>query len=291
MAMGGISAFYPSQVPFHYVSPYIPQGRDTFGEVLKEAHARGIRVVGRFDLSKTHKDAYDAHPEWFFKKANGEPAIYNGLYQACVNGGWYREKAIEILDRGAGALRRGRAVLQHVQQSVVGLQRQPARHLPVRQLPAPVPRALRPRPAAASPTPITRRSCTMPRVDDVGDHPPPDQDQAAAGGAGGDLARDHRHGVLRIEHRGAAAAAAVAVRLERQRQPRAQHLSAEDGDQPVHVVHRLPLALRHGAAGGDPHAAVAERRQRRRRGDQRPRHAASSRTAPRSKPRRPISRG
>src|ERR1044071_4798585 len=31
MAMGGISAFYPSKVPYHYVSPYIPRGRDTFG--------------------------------------------------------------------------------------------------------------------------------------------------------------------------------------------------------------------------------------------------------------------
>jgi hypothetical protein len=97
MALGGISAFYPSKVQHHYVSPYIPQGHDTFGEVLTEAHRRGIRIVGRFDFSKTHKDAYDAHPEWFFKKSDGEPAIYNGLYQACVNGGWYREKAPEIL--------------------------------------------------------------------------------------------------------------------------------------------------------------------------------------------------
>jgi hypothetical protein len=97
MAMGGISSFYPTKVQFHYQSPYIPAGHDTFGEVLRAAHSRGIRVVGRFDLSKAHKDAYDAHPEWFFKKSNGEPSPYNGLYQACVNGGWYRQKAVEIL--------------------------------------------------------------------------------------------------------------------------------------------------------------------------------------------------
>jgi hypothetical protein len=97
MAMGGISAFYPSSVKYHYVSPYIPKGHDTFGEVLKLCHARGIRVIGRFDFSKAHRDTYEAHPEWFFKKASGEPAPYNGLYQACVNGGWYREKAPEIL--------------------------------------------------------------------------------------------------------------------------------------------------------------------------------------------------
>jgi hypothetical protein len=97
MALGGISAFYPSKVQFHYVSPYIPKGHDTFGEVLELSHQHGIRVIGRFDFSKTHKDAYDAHPEWFFKKADGQPAIYNGLYQTCINGGWYREKAPEIL--------------------------------------------------------------------------------------------------------------------------------------------------------------------------------------------------
>jgi hypothetical protein len=97
MALGGISAFYPSNVQFHYVSPHIPKGHDTFGEVLALAHRRGIRIVGRFDFSKTHKDAYTAHPEWFFKKSDGEPAIYNGLYQTCINGAWYREKAPEIL--------------------------------------------------------------------------------------------------------------------------------------------------------------------------------------------------
>jgi hypothetical protein len=68
-----------------------------FGEALREARSRGIRVVGRFDLSKTQKPVFDAHPEWFFKRANGEPAIYNGLYSACINGNYYREHAMTIL--------------------------------------------------------------------------------------------------------------------------------------------------------------------------------------------------
>jgi len=97
MSMGGIAAFYPTRVRYHYTTSYMPKGRDTFGEVLEAAHARGIRIVGRFDFSKTRKEVYDAHPEWFFKKTGGEPAVYNGLYQTCVNGGYYREKAVEIL--------------------------------------------------------------------------------------------------------------------------------------------------------------------------------------------------
>ncbi len=95
--MGGIVAHYPTKVDFHYPSRYTPPGRDTFGEVLKEAHARGIRVIGRFDLSKTQKAVYDAHPEWFFKRQNGEPVVYNGLYSTCVNGGYYRGQALKIL--------------------------------------------------------------------------------------------------------------------------------------------------------------------------------------------------
>jgi Hypothetical glycosyl hydrolase 6 len=95
--MGGIVAQYPTRVPFHYASTYLPTGRDLFGDVLREAHARHIRVIGRFDLSKTQKAVFDAHPDWFFKRGNGEPAIYNGLYSTCINGEYYRKHALTIL--------------------------------------------------------------------------------------------------------------------------------------------------------------------------------------------------
>ena len=95
--MGGIVAWYPTRAEYHYPSRYVPAGRDLFGDVLKEAHAHGIHVVGRFDLSKTQKGVFDAHPEWFFRRANGEPVLYNGLYSTCINGGYYRGRALEIL--------------------------------------------------------------------------------------------------------------------------------------------------------------------------------------------------
>src|SRR3954452_2860842 len=100
VGMGGIAAFYPTETPFHYPSPDLPTGTDLFRAVLEKSHAHGIRVVGRFDFSKTRKAAFDAHPEWFFRKANGEPAIYNGLYSTCINGGYYREQAMKILTEG-----------------------------------------------------------------------------------------------------------------------------------------------------------------------------------------------
>jgi hypothetical protein len=95
--MGGIAAQYPTDVELHIRSKFLPPGRDLFGDVLKEAHARKIRVIGRFDLSKTEKAVYDAHPEWFFVRTNGEPHVFNGLYSACINGGYYRQHGIKIL--------------------------------------------------------------------------------------------------------------------------------------------------------------------------------------------------
>jgi len=97
IGMGGIAAYYPTETEFHYPSPSLAPGRDMFGEVLHSAHTRHIRVVGRFDFSKTVKQVFDAHPEWFFRQANGEPVIYNGLYSTCINGGYYRAQAMKIL--------------------------------------------------------------------------------------------------------------------------------------------------------------------------------------------------
>lgn len=97
MNMGGIVAQYPTRVPFHYPSVFLPPGRDLVGDVVREAHARRIRIVGRFDLSKTQKAVFDAHPEWFFRRADGQPVIYNGLYSTCINGNYYREHALTIL--------------------------------------------------------------------------------------------------------------------------------------------------------------------------------------------------
>ena len=100
IGMGGIVAYYPTETQFHYASPQLPAGRDMFGDVIREAHARKIRVVGRYDLSKTPKAVFDAHPEWFFRQADGQPVIYNGLYSTCINGGYYREQAMLILSEG-----------------------------------------------------------------------------------------------------------------------------------------------------------------------------------------------
>jgi hypothetical protein len=97
IGMGGIVAHYPTKVEHHVVSPHLPPGRDMFGAVLELARKNGIRVIGRFDFSKTAKPVFDAHPEWFFRTSAGLAVVYNGLYSTCIAGGYYSEKALEIL--------------------------------------------------------------------------------------------------------------------------------------------------------------------------------------------------
>jgi uncharacterized lipoprotein YddW (UPF0748 family) len=98
ISMGGIAAHYPTKVEGQYASPFLPAGRDMFGEVLKKAHARGIRVMGRFDFSAVgHRQAYEAHRDWFWRQVNGQPVVYSGTYWTCINGGYYQEQVFKIL--------------------------------------------------------------------------------------------------------------------------------------------------------------------------------------------------
>ena len=108
------------------------RGAICLAKCLKEAHARKIRVIGRFDLSKTEKPVYDAHPEWFFMRTNGQPHVFNGLYSACINGGVLPRAWDQDSHRGARALRGRWAVLQHVRQPVHRLRRQSDGAVPVR---------------------------------------------------------------------------------------------------------------------------------------------------------------
>jgi hypothetical protein len=115
-SVGGIVSFYPSQLEYQTIVPYLrgdgtlahaPLHRngadsaepiaDFVGAALEEAHSLGLRFVARLDLSKCHKHVYESHPEWFFRRLDGQPQVYNGLYSTCVNGGYYRQYSFEIV--------------------------------------------------------------------------------------------------------------------------------------------------------------------------------------------------
>ncbi len=98
--IGGIYAFYPTKLPLQAINPMMKG--DALGDAIEAAHAEGIALVGRFDMSKATRLGYEAHPEWFVHNAKGEALEYNGTYQACVNGGWYQDYALDIISESLG---------------------------------------------------------------------------------------------------------------------------------------------------------------------------------------------
>ena len=72
LSVSGPVAFYPSKVPFFHHSIYL-KGRDLFGECLRAAKKRGIRVYGRMspDIQWTDPELLQTHPLWFRRNQNG----------------------------------------------------------------------------------------------------------------------------------------------------------------------------------------------------------------------------
>src|SRR5215468_65834 len=72
LSVSGPVAFYPTEVPFFHRSVYL-NGRDLFGECVKAAKARGMRVYARMspDIQWTDPKLLEAHPLWFRRTQDG----------------------------------------------------------------------------------------------------------------------------------------------------------------------------------------------------------------------------
>ncbi len=70
ISVTGILAFYPSKVKFHRHGKFL-NGRDFFGECVRAAKKRGMRVVARMSPDLNWGDALEAHPEWAMRAADG----------------------------------------------------------------------------------------------------------------------------------------------------------------------------------------------------------------------------
>lgn len=93
--VGGIVANYPTKLPFHYRNPYMKG--DLVGDLLKRLHAKGIRVFGRFDVSKINETLAARKPEWLYVGTDGKNVNYNGQVHTCVNGGYQQQYTFDIL--------------------------------------------------------------------------------------------------------------------------------------------------------------------------------------------------
>ena len=92
---GGIVANYPTKLPFHYRNPF--KKGDLVGTPLNRLHAKGIKVLGRFDVSKINETLAAQKPEWLYVGTDGKNVNYNGQVHTCVNGGYQQQYTFDIL--------------------------------------------------------------------------------------------------------------------------------------------------------------------------------------------------
>ncbi|MCL2093619.1 MAG: hypothetical protein FWH12_05410 [Treponema sp.] len=97
---GGLMAFYPSELPYHYRSPFLGEG-DLTGDMVRLCHDNGIRFMARFDVSKIHESIFEKYPQWAYRSPRGETINYNGMVHTCVNSPFQRDCTLEILSEAA----------------------------------------------------------------------------------------------------------------------------------------------------------------------------------------------
>ncbi len=92
----GIIASYPTDLAGQRQNSYLTG--DSLDQVIEECHKAGIKVIARCDFSKVDEALYEEHPDWAYRQADGQPLIYNGYVQTCINGSYQQEYVYEILE-------------------------------------------------------------------------------------------------------------------------------------------------------------------------------------------------
>ena len=97
---GGITAFYPTEIPFHQRSRWLGD-RDAYGELVTAARERGARVIARIDPHATHAAAKEVHPEWIALDHTGamkpHPAS-PGRWLTCVHGAYSTDFMYRVIE-------------------------------------------------------------------------------------------------------------------------------------------------------------------------------------------------
>lgn len=92
--VAGIIASYPTDLPFHYQSPYLTG--DSLEQIIAACHERGIRIIARTDFSKVRRPLYEEHPEWASVYSDSRIEEYHGNVHVCVNSDYQERYAPRI---------------------------------------------------------------------------------------------------------------------------------------------------------------------------------------------------
>jgi hypothetical protein len=95
----GLMAFYPTRLPHHPRSQFLGD-RDVFGEYLRAARKRGMRVIARIETNWAHRDVLEARPEWFERDENGNAiaqAECPWIYHTCMFSEFYAQQVTAIM--------------------------------------------------------------------------------------------------------------------------------------------------------------------------------------------------
>lgn len=92
----GIIASYPTELPFHFQSPYLTG--DSLHDILDACHGADIRVIARTDFSKVRRPIYEQHPDWAYVSPEGQIVDYNGDVHVCINGPYQQHYALLIIE-------------------------------------------------------------------------------------------------------------------------------------------------------------------------------------------------
>ncbi|MFO8008678.1 MAG: family 10 glycosylhydrolase, partial [Candidatus Brocadiia bacterium] len=94
---GGYVTTYPTDLDLQRVSPWLGD-QDITGEIVEAAHRHGIRAFPMLDLGALPNVAFEAHPEWPARNADGTPRRATPYtYCSCPMGGWVREYSRQMV--------------------------------------------------------------------------------------------------------------------------------------------------------------------------------------------------
>jgi Hypothetical glycosyl hydrolase 6 len=87
ISVGGVYAFYPSEVKYHYVSPVVGD-RDLVAEIASACAEQNLKVIARVDFAKARAEVWSDHPEWFRRDPKGAFVKRDNYYTTCPLGGY-----------------------------------------------------------------------------------------------------------------------------------------------------------------------------------------------------------